>query len=66
MKTAYIKTQVTLISKSQMKVMLNTLLDFKGIVHFYFTPQGQTVNQDYFIEIVKRLHEAVPTKRQEH
>jgi hypothetical protein len=42
-----------------MKPMLITFFNIKGTVHFKFIPQGQTVNQAYYVEIVKPLHEAV-------
>jgi hypothetical protein len=45
--------------KSQMETVLITFFDVKGIVHFEFIPQGRTVSQAYYVEIVKRLREAV-------
>jgi hypothetical protein len=52
-------------SKSQMKKMLITFFNIKGIVHYEFIPQGQTVNQAYYVEILKWLNEAVCRKRPE-
>jgi hypothetical protein len=46
-------------SKSQMKTMLITFFDINGIVHFGFIPQGQKVNQAYYVDILKRLRETL-------
>jgi hypothetical protein len=51
--------------KFQMKTVLITFFDTKGIVHSEFILQGQTVNQAYFVEIMKWLHEALCRKRPE-
>jgi len=49
-------------SKSHMKTTLITFFDIKGIVHFEFIIQGQTVNHAYCVEILKWLREAVHRK----
>jgi len=46
--------------KSYMKTTFITLFDVKGTVHFGFIPQGQIVNQAYYVEILKWLCEPVP------
>jgi hypothetical protein len=42
--------------------MLITFFDIMGTVHFELIPQGQTVNQAYYVEILKWLNEAVCRK----
>ena len=38
----------------------------KRVVHYEFVPTGQTVNQVYYLEVLKRLGEKVRRKRSEH
>src|SRR5215469_14721696 len=51
--------------KSNVKTMLICFFDIKGLVHFEFAPQGQTVNQQFYLEVLKQLHDAVRRKRPE-
>jgi hypothetical protein len=46
-----------------MKTMLITFFDIKDVVHFEFITQGQTINQAFYVEILKWLLEAVRRKR---
>jgi len=49
-----------------MKTVLITLFGVKGIVHHEIIPQGQVVNQAYYMELyVNRLDAAVSIKRPE-
>ena len=45
--------------------MLITFFDIKGIVHLEFLPQGQTVNQYVYTEILRRLMRSVRDKRRD-
>ena len=51
--------------RSKIKLMLIALFDGRGIVHMEFLPQGQTVNQHVYKEILRRLLRSVCEKRHE-
>ena len=39
--------------------------DIRGIMHWEFIPPGQTVNQEFYLEVLRRLRENVRRKRPE-
>jgi hypothetical protein len=45
-----------------MKTVLITFFNIKDVIHFEFIPQDQSVNQAYYVEMLKQLHEAVHRK----
>ena len=49
--------------KSNLKSMIITLFDIKGIVHKEFVPTGQTVISGFYCEVLRRLHEKVRRHR---
>ena len=46
-------------SKSKIKVMLIAFFDRHGVIHHEFVPQGQTVNQHFYQQVLNRLHDRV-------
>jgi hypothetical protein len=48
-----------------MKKILATFFDVKGTVHFEFIPQGHTINQAYYVGILKWLREAAARRKPE-
>jgi hypothetical protein len=51
--------------RSNVKIMLICFFDVNGIVHKEFVPPGQTVNQYFYLDILKRLRDSVRRKRPE-
>ncbi|GFS96948.1 uncharacterized protein TNCV_4178141 [Trichonephila clavipes] len=44
--------------------MLIVFFDADGIVHHEYAPQDQTVNKEFYLDVMRRLREAVRRKRQ--
>jgi histone-lysine N-methyltransferase SETMAR len=42
--------------------MLISFFDANGIVHSEFVPNGETVNQAFYLQVLKRLHDVVRRK----
>ena len=52
-------------SRSKFKAMLIVFFDIQGIVMAEWVPSSQMVNQQYYIEVLTKLHERVRRKRRE-
>ena len=50
-------------SRSHLKSMLIIFFDCEGVVHSEFYPRGHTINKEYYVEVLKRLRDAVRRKR---
>jgi len=50
-------------ARSKVRVMLIVFFDMEGIVHYEYIPQGQTVNQQFYLQVLKHLRLAVSRKR---
>lgn len=51
--------------KSKIKTMIIVFFDVRGIVHREFVPPGETVNQKFYLDVLRRLREDVRRKRPE-
>ena len=49
--------------RSNMKVMLTCFFDSRGIIHYEYAPEGQAINKEHYLELLRRLRDAVRRKR---
>jgi hypothetical protein len=52
-------------STLKIKTMLIWLFDIKGIIQFEFVSEGTTINQTFYVEVLKKLIDAARHKREE-
>jgi len=45
--------------RSKTKVMLRAFFDSEGIVHHEYAPDEQTINKEFYLEVLRRLRESV-------
>ena len=48
-----------------MKVLVIVFFDCNGVEHHEFSIQDRTANKEYYIEVIRRLHETMRQKRTE-
>ena len=51
--------------RSKTKVMLLAFFDSEGIVHHEYAPDRQTINKEFYMEVLRRLCESARRKRPE-
>lgn len=49
--------------RSKIKVMLTVFFDCNGVVYHEYAPEGQNITKDYYLEILRRMRDAVRRKR---
>ncbi|UYV73461.1 CLCN3 [Cordylochernes scorpioides] len=59
------KTKKFRLCKSKNKVLLVTFFDIKGIVHYEYLENGQTINKESYLNIMRRVRESIRLKRSE-
>ena len=58
-----LKSKIALQVRSNVKVMLTCFFDFRGILHHEYAPESQTINKENYLEVLRRLRDAVRRKR---
>jgi hypothetical protein len=44
-------------------MLLTVFFDYCGIVHHSYAPEGQAINKEHNLEVIRNLHDAVQRKR---
>ena len=52
-------------ARNKTKVMLLAFFDSEGVVYHEYAPDGQTINKEFYVELLRRLRKSVHRKRQE-
>jgi hypothetical protein len=47
-------------------VLLTVFFVYRGIVHDIYAQEGQTINKEYYLEVIRNLHDAVRRNWQFH
>ena len=50
-------------SRSHVKSIMIISFNCEGVELYEFAPRGQTINKEYYVEVLKRLRDAVRRKR---
>ncbi|UYV60587.1 CLCN3 [Cordylochernes scorpioides] len=59
------RTKKSRLCKLKNKVLLVTFFDIKGIVHYEYLEEGQTINKESHLNIMRRVRESIRLKRSE-
>jgi transposase len=49
--------------RSKVKVLLTIFFDYRGILHHSYAPEGQTINKEYYLKVIRHLRDAVRRNR---
>jgi hypothetical protein len=49
--------------RSKVKMLLTVFFDYNEIVYHSYVPEGQTINKEYYLEVIRHLRDAVRHKR---
>ena len=65
LKVFRLKFYVPCILLRQSIKIVDSFFYWKGVVHYEFVPRGEAVNKEFYLNVLKRLREAVRRKRAE-